>query len=89
MSFLVGLVVAADSSTLASDFPIADAHETVAGGNLQPTADAWLYCFSEAGVGKYQMPKTIYFFDDLAKGLSGKILRLKLPELIAKVTADN
>ena len=40
MSFLVGLVVAADSSTLASDFPIADAHEIVVGGNLRPEADS-------------------------------------------------
>lgn len=39
--------------------------------------------FCEASVGKYKSPKTIYFFDDLPKGPSGKILRLKLPELIA------
>ncbi len=37
-----------------------------------------------AAVGDYKAPKTIYFFDDLPKGPSGKILRLKLPELIAK-----
>ena len=43
-----------------------------------------LKAFCEAGVGKYKAPKTIYFFDDLPKGPSGKILRLKLPELIAK-----
>ena len=36
----------------------------------------------ETGVGKYKCPKIIYFFDDLPKGPSGKILRLKLPELI-------
>jgi acyl-CoA synthetase (AMP-forming)/AMP-acid ligase II len=36
----------------------------------------------ESGVGKYKSPKIIYFFDDLPKGPSGKILRLKLPELI-------
>jgi len=40
--------------------------------------------FCEAGVGKYKAPKIIYFFDDLPKGPSGKILRLKLPELIEK-----
>jgi acyl-CoA synthetase (AMP-forming)/AMP-acid ligase II len=43
-----------------------------------------LKTFCEAGVGKYKAPKIIYFFDDLPKGPSGKILRLKLPELIAK-----
>ena len=46
-----------------------------------------LKAFCEAGVGKYKMPKTVYFFDELPKGPSGKILRLKLPELIAKTTA--
>ncbi|MDH3387290.1 MAG: AMP-binding protein [Gammaproteobacteria bacterium] len=45
-----------------------------------------LKALCEAGVGGYKMPKTIYFFDDLPKGPSGKILRLKLPELIAKST---
>ena len=43
-----------------------------------------LKAFCEAGVGKYKCPKTIYFFDELPKGPSGKILRLKLPELIAE-----
>ena len=38
--------------------------------------------FCEASVGKYKSPKTIYFFEDLPKGPSGKILRLKLPALI-------
>jgi len=47
-----------------------------------------LKAFCEAGVGKYKMPKTIYFFDDLPKGPSGKILRLQLPALIAKTTTD-
>ena len=42
-----------------------------------------LKTFCQAGVGKYKAPKIIYFFDDLPKGPSGKILRLKLPELIA------
>lgn len=41
--------------------------------------------FCEASVGKYKAPKTIYFFDDLPKGPSGKILRLKLPDLIASL----
>ena len=43
-----------------------------------------LKSFCEAGVGKYKAPKIIYFFDDLPKGPSGKILRLKLPDLIEK-----
>jgi len=38
--------------------------------------------FCESAVGKFKSPKTVYFFDDLPKGPSGKILRLKLPELI-------
>ena len=42
-----------------------------------------LKAMCEAGVGQYKAPKVIYFFDDLPKGPSGKILRLKLPELIA------
>jgi len=45
-----------------------------------------LKAFCEAGVGSYKAPKIIYFFDDLPKGPSGKILRLKLPELIAAGT---
>jgi acyl-CoA synthetase (AMP-forming)/AMP-acid ligase II len=47
-----------------------------------------LKAFCEAGVGKYKSPKIIYFFDDLPKGPSGKILRLKLPELIEKTFGD-
>ncbi len=43
-----------------------------------------LKAFCEAGVGKYKAPKTIYFYDDLPKGPSGKIQRLKLPALIEK-----
>ena len=45
-----------------------------------------LKAFCEAGVGSYKAPKIIYFLDDLPKGPSGKILRLKLPELIAGLT---
>ncbi len=43
-----------------------------------------LRAFCENGVGKYKAPKIIYFFDDQPKGPSGKILRLRLPELIEK-----
>jgi long-chain acyl-CoA synthetase len=44
--------------------------------------------FCEKAVGHYKSPKIIYFMDDLPKGPSGKILRLQLPALIAKSTAD-
>jgi len=43
--------------------------------------------FCENGVGRYKAPKIIYFFDDLPKGPSGKILRLSLPALIEKSLA--
>jgi acyl-CoA synthetase (AMP-forming)/AMP-acid ligase II len=46
-----------------------------------------LKAFCEKGVGSYKSPKTIYFMDDLPKGPSGKILRLQLPALLAKLTA--
>ncbi len=39
--------------------------------------------FCREAVGQYKMPKAIHFMDSLPKGPSGKILRLKLPELIA------
>ena len=45
--------------------------------------------FCQSGVGKYKSPKIVYFFDDLPKGPSGKILRLKLPELIDKASASS
>ncbi len=41
--------------------------------------------FCQSGVGKVKMPKKIYFFDELPKGPSGKILRLKLPDLIKNI----
>jgi len=44
-----------------------------------------LKAFCEKGVGRYKSPKIIYFMDDLPKGPSGKILRLQLPALIAKL----
>jgi len=46
-----------------------------------------LKAFCEKGVGSYKSPKIIYFMDDLPKGPSGKILRLQLPALIAKLPA--
>ena len=48
-----------------------------------------LKAFCEAGVGKYKAPKIIYFFDDLPKGPSGKILRLKLPAMIAERNGES
>jgi acyl-CoA synthetase (AMP-forming)/AMP-acid ligase II len=45
-----------------------------------------LKAFCEKGVGSYKSPKIIYFMDDLPKGPSGKILRLQLPALLAKLT---
>jgi acyl-CoA synthetase (AMP-forming)/AMP-acid ligase II len=47
-----------------------------------------LKAFCEKGVGSYKMPKIIYFMDDLPKGPSGKILRLQLPALIAKLHTE-
>lgn len=38
----------------------------------------------ESGLGKIKMPKKIYFLDELPKGPSGKILRLKLPDLMKR-----
>ncbi len=43
----------------------------------------------EEAVGRYKAPKTIYFFDELPKGPSGKILRLKLPAMIQSLVSDN
>ena len=48
--------------------------------------EAELKLFCETGVGRYKSPKIIYFMDDLPKGPSGKILRLQLPALIAKLS---
>lgn len=48
-----------------------------------------LKTFCEAGVGSYKSPKIIYYFDDLPKGPSGKILRLKLPELIKNTFGED
>lgn len=43
--------------------------------------------FCVSAVGQYKSPKTVYFFDDLPKGPSGKILRIKLPDLIDSLIA--
>jgi len=43
-----------------------------------------LMSFCEASVGKVKSPKQIFFYDELPKGPSGKILRLKLAELVSK-----
>jgi len=39
----------------------------------------------EQKLGAFKSPKRIYFLDDLPKGPSGKIQRLKLPEMIEKL----
>lgn len=44
-----------------------------------------LMTFCQQLIGEYKSPKKIYFMDELPKGPSGKILRLKLPDLIAKL----
>jgi len=41
--------------------------------------------FCANAVGNYKAPRRIYFMDTLPKGPSGKIQRLKLPELIAQI----
>ncbi len=38
----------------------------------------------EASLGQFKSPKRIYFMDELPKGPSGKIQRLKLPEIVEK-----
>ena len=43
----------------------------------------------EEAVGRYKAPKTIYFFDELPKGPSGKILRLKLPGMIQSLVSES
>ncbi len=44
--------------------------------------EAELIAFCAESVGEFKAPRHIYFMDDLPKGPSGKIQRLKLPELI-------
>jgi acyl-CoA synthetase (AMP-forming)/AMP-acid ligase II len=43
-----------------------------------------LKTFCVDAVGPYKAPKRIFFLDELPKGPSGKIQRLKLPELLAE-----
>lgn len=43
-----------------------------------------LKAFCSDAIGAVKTPKAIYFMDDLPKGPSGKILRLQLPDLIAR-----
>lgn len=38
--------------------------------------------FCEANLGRFKTPKTLYFVDDLPRGPSGKVQRLKLPEFV-------
>ena len=48
-------------------------------------SEAELKTFCQESIGDYKSPKKIYFMEELPKGPSGKILRLKLPDLIAKL----
>ena len=47
-----------------------------------------LKAFCADSVGAYKAPKRVYFMDSLPKGPSGKIQRLKLPELINANNSD-
>src|SRR5690606_9114566 len=47
-----------------------------------PCSEEELLKFCADAVGAYKSPKRIYFLEELPKGPSGKIQRLKLPELI-------
>lgn len=53
-----------------------------------PCSEEELKTLCENSVGKYKAPKRIYFMNDLPKGPSGKILRMKLPGLI-KTAEEN
>ena len=44
--------------------------------------EATLRAFCEQHVGKFKTPTRVHFMDDLPKGPSGKIQRLKLPEML-------
>jgi acyl-CoA synthetase (AMP-forming)/AMP-acid ligase II len=44
--------------------------------------EATLISFCEQQVGRFKTPTRIHFMDDLPKGPSGKIQRLKLPEIL-------
>ena len=44
--------------------------------------EATLIAFCEQQVGRFKTPTRIHFMDDLPKGPSGKIQRLKLPEML-------
>ena len=51
--------------------------------------DSELMAFCAESIGTYKTPKHVYFMDGLPKGPSGKIQRLKLPELIdARIAAS-
>jgi acyl-CoA synthetase (AMP-forming)/AMP-acid ligase II len=51
-------------------------------------SEAELAAFCAESVGAYKAPKRVYFMDALPKGPSGKIQRLKLPELIDPLDAE-
>ena len=50
------------------------------------TDEKTLKAFCESLIGNYKTPDQIYFLDELPKGPSGKVQRLKLADLVAKTT---
>lgn len=59
-----------------------EVHACIALRDGYTCSDEELMLFCESAIGKIKKPKKIYFFPELPKGPSGKILRLKLPDLI-------
>jgi long-chain acyl-CoA synthetase len=51
----------------------------------QSLAEDELRVHCEVHLGKFKTPKVIRFMEDLPKGPSGKIQRLKLPELVKRM----
>jgi acyl-CoA synthetase (AMP-forming)/AMP-acid ligase II len=47
-------------------------------------SEAELRAFCERELGRYKTPKLFRFVDDLPRGPSGKVQRLKLTELVAQ-----
>jgi long-chain acyl-CoA synthetase len=60
---------------------------TLKPGHSLAEDDLRLHC--EMHLGKFKTPKVIRFMDDLPKGPSGKIQRLKLPQLIKQMEEKN
>ena len=54
----------------------------------QAVDETELRTFCERLLGRYKTPTRIHFLPELPKGPSGKIQRLKLPDLLAARPAD-